>query len=252
MATIVAPVAPVNIAEATAPASVPWKFWDLAKAIAAVIILTLLAGIPAVLIADSLLESGQEYKDDATAFTIVLIPSMVLVEVFLLAAAWWFGPRKYKVSWATLGLGKPDGVAWWFAGAVGFAGLAIIYGFVGAAWLVGIEEPTQDEIFDNPGPFIVVAIGAILLAPVIEEIFFRGFIFGWLRGHLGWVAAAAVSGVLFSVGHLSLFAVLPFTVIGILFAWSYQRTGSIRPGMIAHFMINVVSVGIGLASSGAF
>jgi membrane protease YdiL (CAAX protease family) len=224
----------------------------MAKAVVAVLVGWLIAGGIAAAIAASLLEPDQELEDNATAYTVVLAAGLVAQELVLLGAASWFVIRKYRLSWATLGLRKPDRSYWWFAPVLGAAGLVLIYGYVGLLSLMGVDadESMAEQVFDNPGPFLMVVAGAILMAPFIEEVFFRGFLFAGLRERRGWIFAAIVSGVLFGAAHLSVNVLLPFTGIGILFAWSYQYTGSIRPSIIAHVMINLVSFAIGALGSG--
>jgi membrane protease YdiL (CAAX protease family) len=82
---------------------------------------------------------------------------------------------------------------------------------------------------------------------VIEEIFFRGFIFGGLWEQIGWVRAGLISSLLFGLAHLSVYLVLPFAAIGFLFAWSYRRTGSLLPGILAHAITNAANVAIAMA-----
>jgi membrane protease YdiL (CAAX protease family) len=237
---------------AAGPSLPAWNYWDMAKALVAVIVGTVVAATLAVPIADSLLEPGQKYEDNATAYAIVLVPSMVVVEILLLAAAVWFGPRKYGLPLASLGLRKTAHAPGWLAGVLALAGLVLIYGYVAALSLIGVEPDasTPEQVFDDAGPFLVVALAAIVMAPAIEEIFFRGFIFGGLQGRMGWVLAGAISSLLFALAHLSFYVVPPFACLGFLFAWSYRYTGSITSAMIAHFIINLVSLGAGLATSG--
>jgi membrane protease YdiL (CAAX protease family) len=225
----------------------------MAKAIGIVIVAIIITSAIAGGIATALLESGQDIEENATAFTVVLIQNMIVWEFILLAAAVWFGMRKYGLPLAALGIRRPDHDPPWLPVALGLAGLALVYGYEAAAGLTGIDADvsTPDETFESAGPFIIVAVGAVLLAPVIEEMFFRGFIFQGLRQPQGWARAALLSGLLFAAAHLSLYVLPPFAAIGFLFAWSYQYTGSIKAPIIAHAIINLVTVSAGLISSGA-
>jgi membrane protease YdiL (CAAX protease family) len=224
---------------------VPWNHWDLAKAIAFVMIGSLIAGGIAVVAADSLLDPGQEYEDNPSALTIILLASLVAQELLLLGALVWFTARKYGAAWATLGLRKPDRMPWWFPGALTLAALGVIYGWVAMMSLVGwTEDDMPAQAFDNAGPLIVVVVAAVFMAPVIEELFFRGFLFGGLQEGWGWVLAAAVSSILFGMAHLSPYALVPFTLVGFLFAWSFRYTGSLASSIVAHTIVNTVSVAI--------
>jgi len=229
-----------------------WTIRDMATATVLVIGATLIAGLIAVVVANPLLDAGQSFEDDATAYAITLVPSMILVEVFLLASAIWFGPRKYRLSLATLGLRPSLHASWWLPVMLAITSLALVYGYDAAISLASVDPAsTPDEVFENVGPFIVVAVGAVLMAPWIEEIFFRGFLFGGLRERWGWVLAAVVSSFLFATAHLDPYGMPVYFGIGFLFAWAYEHTGSIRSPVIAHVIVNACTVGVALAASGS-
>ena len=232
----------------------PWNYWDMLKAIVIVIVGTIAASAPVVFLADSMLESGEDLEDDATALTITLAVSLVL-ELLLLGTAWWFGPRKHKLPLSALGLKKPERGSWWFPIVLAFSALGVVASYFAVLELVGVhpDSDVPEEVFDNPGPLIVMTILAVGFAPIMEEIFFRGFIFGGLRGRWGWVGGALASGALFGMAHISnpgtLYVVPPIAGIGFLFAWAYRYTGSITSSIIAHFIYNSISVAAGIATS---
>jgi membrane protease YdiL (CAAX protease family) len=230
---------------------VPWTVGDMVKALLALLAGMLVANIAAVVIADSLLDAGQAYEDNAAAFAVILIPSMIIVELFFLAVAFWFGPRKYKLGIAALGLRSPVRGAAWLPLALALVGLGIVYGYDGLMSLLGVSgDASPDEVFENAGPFLVVAVGAIVLAPVVEEVFFRGFVFGGINTRHGLMVATLVSSLAFSVAHLSVYGLLPYAAIGALFAGAYAYSGSLKATVVAHCLINVVTVGVAWLTSG--
>ena len=86
-------------------------------------------------------------------------------------------------------------------------------------------------------PFGVLSIA--LLAPVLEELLFRGAIQGHLQaaGKKPWTAIA-VSSLIFGVVHMNP-AQIPFAfLLGMMFGWLYYRTGSLLPGIIGHVLNN--------------
>jgi hypothetical protein len=83
-------------------------------------------------------------------------------------------------------------------------------------------------------------LGTIVFAPVLEEVVFRGFLYGTLRRRLGWPAAALLSAAVFAAAHG--YGVAGFGSVfasGLLWAMAYEKTGSLLPGMIAHAANNV-------------
>ena len=84
----------------------------------------------------------------------------------------------------------------------------------------------------------VLVIAAVVIAPFAEEIFFRGFIFGGLRTKYGWKKAAIFSAGVFAIIHMQLVMLVPAFLLGFLFAYLYERSKSIWPGVILHFTVN--------------
>jgi membrane protease YdiL (CAAX protease family) len=90
----------------------------------------------------------------------------------------------------------------------------------------------------------------IVLAPVVEEFFFRGFMYRALRTRMGVLAAAAVDGGLFGLIHATsgIDAVPVLCVLGFAFCLVYERTGSLYPVIALHAFNNALAYGVGTES----
>lgn len=109
------------------------------------------------------------------------------------------------------------------------------------------------EVLLNPSTMIVVSV---LLAPVVEEVLFRGVAFGTIRKSSR-IAAYAVSALLFAVYHLwsymlaspswdLLLYMLQYIPSGLVLAWCYEKSKSIWGPIFLHMMINAVSISVTL------
>ncbi len=135
--------------------------------------------------------------------------------------------------------------AWIGAGL--FAGVlfAILPAIVGL-WTVitgGPPEPIEQPILPvDPAPLHVVlgAAAVVIAAPLGEEVFFRGFLFGSLRGRMGFAPAAAISAAIFAIFHISPLLVVLMFFVGLALAWLYERRGSLIAPIGAHAMFNVI------------
>ena len=101
---------------------------------------------------------------------------------------------------------------------------------------------TMEETFIamSRNPFGVLSIA--LLAPLLEELLFRGAIQGRLHeaGLHPW-RAILISSLIFGVAHMNP-AQIPFAfLLGTMFGWLYYRTGSLLPGIIGHVLNNSVA-----------
>jgi membrane protease YdiL (CAAX protease family)/uncharacterized RDD family membrane protein YckC len=87
-------------------------------------------------------------------------------------------------------------------------------------------------------------IGVAVVAPFVEEIIFRGVVFGWLRGRLPVPAAVVISAAIFSAAHLGYLQwslLLPIFGIGCVLASIYHYSRSLWPGIAIHSSINTVA-----------
>ena len=82
---------------------------------------------------------------------------------------------------------------------------------------------------------------AVILAPVFEEIVFRGFLFGGLRYKLGDIWGATLSSLIFAAVHgYSPIGFVSVLISGLIFCGLYRWSGSLIPGIIAHATFNLV------------
>ncbi len=225
----------------------PWGYADMAKAMAIVIGGTVLVTIPAVAVA-AVIAGGADIGDNETALGVVL-GANVLLELVLFAAAAHFTVRKYNLSWAAIGLKSPSRGGWWLPLALLVGALVIIWSYFATLAALG-AEPTSgipDEAFDSVPLATLVGVLSLAFAPIIEETFFRGFLFGGLRGRWGPFGAALATGFLFALAHIDPLVFIPFTAVGMIFAWGYVYSGSILASVIAHLFFNAISFGLAVS-----
>ncbi|MDP8298846.1 MAG: CPBP family intramembrane metalloprotease [Candidatus Tantalella remota] len=106
-----------------------------------------------------------------------------------------------------------------------------------------------------PGAFyvgnIVVILSIILVAPLVEEILFRGFLYPALNYHMGRWPSIIITSVLFTFAHYTqvkndyVFAVVIF-LLSVVITYAKAKTGSTWLAIIMHFIYNAVSVGMGI------
>jgi membrane protease YdiL (CAAX protease family) len=89
-----------------------------------------------------------------------------------------------------------------------------------------------------------VFINAVLLAPIFEEIYFRGYLFQKLKLVLKPRETIILQGILFGIIHLSPVIYISHTAMGILFGYFRYRTKSLLPGMLAHALWNLSVIGV--------
>ena len=126
------------------------------------------------------------------------------------------------------------------------ASMAIVVSYSEIISALGLDalKPSQqlsDPFFKHDWLIAMIGFSVVMTAPVAEEIFFRGFLFAGLRKRLPFVAAGLISGAVFSLAHADPGLILPFTLVGFILAFTYERTGSLYASMGVHFLFNAIS-----------
>ena len=204
---------------------------------------TLLFGIVLGLVATLF---GADVEGDSPA---VVVVGTLAQGVAFVATAIFFASRVSKTRAWHFGLRGTQfwpAVGWAALGMVSFYFITIIYG---ALVQPDAEQETVEALGGDKGTFglIIAGLMVIAVAPVLEEIFFRGFFYRALRSRLSIWVAAGLDGLLFGIIHYSgdgvdgLLILPPLALLGVIFCLVYERTGSLFPVIGMHAFNNAVA-----------
>jgi membrane protease YdiL (CAAX protease family)/uncharacterized RDD family membrane protein YckC len=239
-----APAAQPKAEEPRLP-KVPWgladSIWGLVGGLLLVVIVPPLLVLPF----DPNLGDPDKASDAAILAIQALFDGFLVVVALGMASHWRF---KLRDALPLLGLRRfePSALGWMFAVLGAYYVGAIIFSAV-------VLQPEQEDIGKELGvcnPGIGIAIAAVLsivvLAPVAEEVFFRGFFFAGLRSRWSLWPSALLSGAIFGLVHAPTgpTAAIPLAGLGVGLAWLYNKTGSIYPSMLAHFLNNAIAISV--------
>jgi membrane protease YdiL (CAAX protease family)/uncharacterized RDD family membrane protein YckC len=224
---------------------VPWGFrdsiWGLIGALLLVVIIPPLLVLPF----DPNIADPDKASDAGILATQALLAGFLMAVAIGMASGWQFNLRE---ALGRLGFRRfePSALGWvfavlgiYYAGAIAFSAI--------------ILKPEQEDIgkelgICNPGVGIAVAavLAIVVLAPIAEELFFRGFFFAGLRSRWSLWPSALLSGAVFGLVHAPTgpTAAIPLAGLGVGLAWLYNKTGSIFPCMLAHFLNNALAISV--------
>ncbi|MEA2142271.1 MAG: protease family protein, partial [Solirubrobacteraceae bacterium] len=131
----------------------------------------------------------------------------------------------------------------------------IAFFVLSAIWAVVLKLDEQqtlpDELGAN-GPLLnalAVIVLVTVIAPLGEELFFRGFFFGALRNWRGPILAGVLTGAVFGlihVGSAPIGYLVPLAIFGAGLCLLYELTGSLYPAIALHALNNSIALGANL------
>lgn len=216
----------------------PWRLRDLGLVVLEAIALSLAAAVVYGFVVALLVSDPADAHFEAI---VIVLYVAVAVAVFHLL-------RRRAATWADVGF-RPIRPRAWAVVVPAYIGLVIAEGIVAAmtAGILGDPPSARDQLVLPPRSLsmpeiVILVVGSVVLAPVIEELLFRGLLFRYLRSRYGFAAAAAGSAILFAVLHGFLGLLAIFFVFGVVTAWLVERYQSLLPAIGVHVIHNAVAL----------
>jgi len=226
----------------------PWKWWAAPAAIVLGVVLGSVGDLIVSLIGGA---SGASVSHPPPA---VNIAADILFDLGFVAAAIYIASLLGRVRLSEFGFRRASlvRVLWMLplGAIVYFIATAVYASLLG---LHGNEQlPTGLGSTSDTAAMIGVGVFVTVIAPICEELFFRGFLFGVLRSWLapqwwGPWAAAIVTGFAFGGAHAGSAAakyLVPLAFLGFVLCILRWKTGSLYPGMALHSFNNSLAFGI--------
>lgn len=111
------------------------------------------------------------------------------------------------------------------------------------------ESTVPSSVARDSAALALAGLAAVIMAPLAEEIFYRGLLFGGML-KWGFWPAAVVSSAIFSAVHFDPGSVVPFLGVGIALCWVYWRGGRLWDAIAFHCFFNSISFAILAAIGG--
>jgi len=159
----------------------------------------------------------------------------------------------FRPSGMTFNEGFGLKIGWVRAGRLVTAVLAVVAAGLWGEWVMDrLAEPFHltshwaewfdaDLVWATPSLTAISLAEYVVFAPLFEELAFRGLLFAILRRKFSFLPAALISAGIFGVAHgYGLVGLLSVCWSGVLWAWIYEKTGSLLPGILAHAINNLL------------
>lgn len=236
--------------------ALPWGWRAVAKAtgtivLGTVVVAFVIMGIALALGSDLTAASGM------TATPIFVLGIAIYVVVLL--AVYLFAVRGNPNGWQALGLCSFN-QGWFLAlpllAMVQLIGMGVINTLLVMPFLGGDFENPQIEAITGGGSLsqrdlVLLMLLIAVVAPIAEELFFRGMLYPVLRRRWSASIAIGVNGLLFALIHVIPVILPGLFFVGIVLAWVRERSGSLWPCILLHALQNgVVLFGIYTVANG--
>jgi hypothetical protein len=214
---------------------VPWTLRDMVYASIAAVCLVIV-GLIVVMGLLGLLNVG--IAGVSSGIQVLLVFSL---EGLLLPPVWWWGVKKHDSDWESLGLRR---FPWLLSVTLFFLGLGLIL-VINFSWdllrrqLGWPGQPDFLPLFGGGVQGLVLALflGSVV-APIAEEVFFRGFLYAGLSNRWGKAWGIVASSLIFALVHFSPTVLPPIFLMGMVLALVYAYSDSLWPAIFLHGVIN--------------
>lgn len=126
-----------------------------------------------------------------------------------------------------------------------YATMTLAQRLTGGAERHGQEEAVRLVLASREvAPRIAMILAAVVVAPVVEELVFRGYLYGVMRRYLGWTAGVVLNAVLFAAVHGHVPSLGPLFVLAVCLTLAYEWTGSLLVPMTMHAVFNTLSISL--------
>jgi len=182
--------------------------------------------------------------------TIAILFLYIIQIAGMIFPIWFFIFRKYKINLIDFGFywpGTKKVVFWVVFGYLFYLGLSafilMVFSSLGIGFF-GFEA--QKSIFDifghNYFGVSIAILVSIIIAPFIEEIFFRGFILQVLLKSIGKFWGSVITALIFAAVHFEFQSIMPLIILAFILNTLYIKTKSIWTGIVFHILNNCITL----------
>lgn len=236
----------VLVGRSHSPPKVGWSIWDALKVIILFIFFGYIISIIEGVILSPIFPSMKANE------RIVSIANTTIMDFIAMSMVFYFAILRYKNKIRDLGLSLKNFFKNIYYGLLGYisvipvlvATLIITVLFLDLIKYRPTPQPIL-EIFleeEKEGVLTYLSLFVAVAGPVMEEIFFRGFLYNAIKKETGIKSAIFISAILFSFLHAHVIGFLPILILGVSLAYLYERTGSLIPSITVHVIHNLIMI----------
>lgn len=154
-----------------------------------------------------------------------------------------FGFR--RVKWGTLFKRMAQGFLFYY-------GVSLIFVQIEMSYQVDVpgygEQASHIPLFgDTLGGFVSAFLVIVILGPLVEELFFRGYVYQVFKKYMNVAVASAFSALVFALFHLEFQVLVPLFMLGVILNWLFEGTRSLWTPFVFHVLNNAFAFTLEIA-----
>ncbi|NTU61755.1 MAG: CPBP family intramembrane metalloprotease [Caldiserica bacterium] len=176
---------------------------------------------------------------------------LVVSDLVMISPVLIFGLNGNGFTWESVGL-KPIVINWKRIGQIAIIAISLVLFEILAMLVlehlkVGIPRfsrlsPLETIVSNNFFLFMIFVFFLAILVPIIEEIYFRGFVYGWLRKYFRPWVGILVSALIFGFLHYKSWFTMVFAfMFGVTAAYLYERDKTLVSPIALHICVNIMA-----------
>ncbi len=232
---------------ASLPLLVPWTIIDVAEAVAVLLFTLVVGGMVTSMTVGRFLPEAHTLTQP-----IIMTVQYLLVGIVTIAVIFHRMGHLSSHPLRALGMRFQRAAALIGIGLAGYSvlltGLLVILAVLGR--VVGDVSPLAQTIEQvigearTPGEIAIYFVLVVILAPIVEELVFRGYVYAGLRRVMATRHAIIIGAALFAAVHLNAAGFLMIGIIGVMLCYLYERSRSLLPCMVAHGVHNALVLAV--------
>ena len=102
-----------------------------------------------------------------------------------------------------------------------------------------VVQVLKDSSFDKQW---IIVLSALVAAPIVEEFFFRKFLYNVLKFNFGILLAALISSTVFALIHFTVSSFFVLLLLGLFLCYSYEKYGILAAPILSHSLFNFLMI----------
>tara|TARA_B100000700_G_scaffold322000_1_gene422532 strand:- start:2117 stop:2635 length:519 start_codon:yes stop_codon:yes gene_type:complete len=106
---------------------------------------------------------------------------------------------------------------------------------------LGQQENIVDQLIKTNTDIYVIGFAICILAPIVEEITFRGYIYNKFKDNYGIISSSLFTSIIFAGIHFQFQVMSAMIILSLIIHWVYEKSGGLNGAITFHIINNTIT-----------